>query len=328
MTQKLNLELNYKNQKMREEMQRKSELKQGKMRYESYLARQRVYLWVGSLTILGFLVVALIVLRRSRKLKSLYQRLDERTKDLRDSINYAKRIQDTILPSERLLNEAFREHFVYYKPKDVVAGDFYWIKLKEDCVYFAVADCTGHGVPGALVSLICHEALEKSVFTLHDKNLNEILDSVRDLVVKKLNAKGYQKVKDGMDIALCKIGPDKKKLEFVGAHNPLWVSRNKEIIQIKGDRQPVGLYDNSSPFKNHQFKIEKDDVIYLSSDGYVDQFGGDSGKKFKSSRLKKQLLGISNNKLKDQKLELANQFVKWKADFEQLDDVCIMGVKV
>lgn len=327
-TQKLDLALNYKNQKSKDEMALAAASKQKALEQEAAELEQRLYTISGVLVVILILIVAFVVYLRSKKLKNLYLQLNERTKDLKDSITYAKRIQDTILPSEKEMSTVFNEHFVYYQPKDVVAGDFYWIKLKDDYIYFAVADCTGHGVPGALVSLICHEAMEKAVYSCHQLGLNELMDKVRDLVISKLNSKGYEEVKDGMDIAMCRIKKGSSNLEFVGAHSPLWLVRGKEMIQLKGDRQPVGLYEHAKPFNAKTYTVVSGDVIYMSSDGYPDQFGGDSGKKFKSSRLKKSLLEKSINPLENQKISLSNEFNAWMADFEQLDDVCVMGVKI
>jgi len=230
-----------------------------------------------------------------------------------------------------------------YLPKDIVAGDFYWIESvssfvkanKNSAIYFAAADCTGHGVPGAMVSVVCSNALSKALLEENTSETGKILDKTRDLVIQQF-AKSEEDVKDGMDIALCclklsensELSESYATLQYSGANNPLWIIRNNELIEIKPDKQPIGKTDNPLPFSTHDIELQKGDSIYIFSDGYHDQFGGEAGKKFKTANLKKLLLSIQNKNMNNQKEALMNHFNEWKGDLEQLDDVCFIGIKV
>ncbi len=250
---------------------------------------------------------------------------EEKNTELIDSINYAKRIQAAILPPATYVNEALGENFVIYQPKDIVAGDFYWVKQNHGKTYFAAADCTGHGVPGAMVSVICNNALNRSLTEFELSEPGEILNKTRELITAELT-KGENEVADGMDIALCSI--DNLELKYAGAHNPLWLARNNEMLVTKADKQPVGKFFKSTPFKTHTLELQKGDLIYLFSDGFQDQFGGEKGKKFKAKALMKLLLESHTKPLKEQENILTTAFNNWKGNLEQLDDVCMIGVKV
>lgn len=249
---------------------------------------------------------------------------EEKNQEILDSINYAKRIQSAILPSKEALKSHLTNGFILYKPKDVVAGDFYWMEKKGNKVLFAAADCTGHGVPGAMVSVVCNNALNRSVreFKLEEPGL--ILDKTREIVIQEF-ATSDTNVKDGMDIALCSI--EGNVLEYAGAHNPLWLIRNNEIIEFKADKQPIGRFEFKSNFKTHKINLEKGDAIYIFSDGYVDQFGGDKGKKLKPKALREILIKNQHLSMDEQKNSLENLFENWRGSIEQIDDVCIIGVK-
>jgi len=251
--------------------------------------------------------------------------VEEKNKEIIDSINYAKRIQAAILPPKRLIEDILDDSFILYKPKDIVAGDFYWIAQKDDKVMFAAADCTGHGVPGAMVSVICNNGLNRAVreYGLTEPGL--ILDKTRKIVVQEFE-KSEDDVKDGMDIALCTLFGN--KLEYAGAHNPLWIIRNDELIETKANKQPIGKFENPLPFTTHNFDLQKGDMIYIFSDGFSDQFGGEKGKKFKSANFKKLLLRIHNKSMEKQKSIINETFDNWKSNLEQLDDVCVIGVRV
>ena len=266
--------------------------------------------------------------------------IEEKSKDITDSIVYAKRIQEAILPTARILDQLLPEHFILYKPKDIVAGDFYWLESFSGAsdsegtnkgVLIAAADCTGHGVPGAMVSVVCNNAMNRAVreFGLTDPGL--ILDKTRMLVAEQFG-KGEEEVKDGMDIALCALhkAGESTVLKFAGAYNPLWVVRkgSKEVEEYKATKQAVGKVDNPIPFVTHEVTLEKGDSFYTFSDGYADQFGGPKGKKFKSKTFKELLLSIQDKSLKDQCSFLDEAFVIWQGDLEQLDDVCVIGVRV
>ena len=227
--------------------------------------------------------------------------LEEKNKEIFDSILYAKRLQEAILPSNKLLNKYLPNSYVFYKPKDIVAGDFYWMDtfakddfgnyLKPldsevnpaDCIIFAVADCTGHGVPGAMISIFCSNALNRAIKEFYLLDPGNILDKVRSLVIETFE-KSNMEVRDGMDISLCVFNFKTFELDWAGANNPLWLVRNQEMIEYKPDRQPIGKFDNPTNFKTHKIKLEKGDKFYIFSDGLADQFGGQKGKKLKTGK--------------------------------------------
>jgi tetratricopeptide (TPR) repeat protein len=251
--------------------------------------------------------------------------VEEKNQEITDSINYAKRIQNAILPPEKVVKEYLQESFILYKPKDIVAGDFYWMEHKDGKILFAAADCTGHGVPGAMVSVVCNNALNRAVREHGLTEPGEILDKTREIVIEEFE-KSDEDVKDGMDIALCSL--EGNKLQYAGAHNPLWIIRNGEIIETKANKQPIGKFDNPEPYTTHYFELEKGDSVYIFSDGYVDQFGGEKGKKFKTSAFRELLLSIQDKPMEDQKLVIDKAFENWKGNLEQVDDVCVIGVKI
>ena len=251
--------------------------------------------------------------------------LEEKNKEITDSIQYAKRIQNAILPPNKVVKEYLKESFIYYKPKDIVAGDFYWLEQKENKVLFAAADCTGHGVPGAMVSVVCNNGLNRSVREYGLTDPGEILDKARQIVVEEFE-KSEEEVKDGMDIALCSL--EGNKLQYAGAHNPLWIIREGELLETKANKQPIGQFENPEPYTTHTIELQKGDSIYIFSDGYADQFGGDKGKKLKTSNFKNLLLSIQKETMEKQKQLIDEAFEKWKGDLEQLDDVCVIGVRI
>jgi serine phosphatase RsbU (regulator of sigma subunit) len=258
--------------------------------------------------------------------------------EIKASINYAKRIQQAILPSMSLIKTHLPQSFIYYKPKDIVAGDFYWMHLLPqpngwevdgDVVLFAAADCTGHGVPGAMVSVVCNNALNQSVKEFGITQPCLILDKTKELVIEAF-AESEEDVKDGMDISLCSLNTKTLKLEHSGANNPLWIIREnaKEIEEIKGCKQPIGNFEYEESFINHNVQLKKGDTIYIFTDGYVDQFGGEKGKKLKSKAFKTLLLSVVKKPIAEQKELLHTFFEDWKGDLEQIDDVCVIGVKI
>ncbi|HEX8515979.1 MAG TPA: tetratricopeptide repeat protein [Bacteroidia bacterium] len=252
--------------------------------------------------------------------------VDEKNKEITDSINYAKRIQQAILPPARLIKQFLPQSFVYYQPKDIVAGDFYWLEASNGNIVFAAADCTGHGVPGAMVSVVCHNALNRSVREFRQDEPGKILDKTRDLVIETFE-KSDQEVKDGMDISLCKLNQQTSELQWSGANNPLWIIRNNSLIEYKADKQPIGKFENARPFTTHSVPLEKNDMIYIFTDGYADQFGGEKGKKFKYKQLQELLLSIAHLEPETQKQMLEAALGNWKGNLEQVDDVCIFGVR-
>lgn len=252
--------------------------------------------------------------------------VEERNQEITDSITYAKRLQEAILPSKEKIKTLLPESFVLYLPKDIVAGDFYWIEEAGDKVLFAIADCTGHGVPGALVSVVCNNSLNRAVreFKLTQPGL--ILDKTRALVIETFKSSNST-VKDGMDITLCCFDKSTRKLEFAGANNSLYLLRNGELNEFKADKQPIGEYMKPYPFTNHQIATQEDDQIFLFTDGFADQFGGEKGKKYKYKPFKEFLVKTAHFSPVKQRTALENEFSFWLGDYEQIDDVCVMGVK-
>jgi serine phosphatase RsbU (regulator of sigma subunit) len=279
-----------------------------------------------------------IVLRKKaeEKIKEAYFKLneqktviEEKTTEILSSITYAKRLQQAILPSETTWKSHLPDSFVLYAPKDIVAGDFYWIEEINDLVLFAAADCTGHGVPGALVSVVCSNALNRTVKEFKITDPGSILDKVRELVIETFG-KSEREVKDGMDISLCCLNLKSFELKWAGANNPLWLIQagKDEVIEIKGDKQPIGKYAEEKQFTTHAMQLSAGDLLYLFTDGYADQFGGPMGKKFKYKQMKDLIARISNSGMDEQKDKIAVVFSDWRANLEQVDDICIIGVRV
>ncbi len=229
-----------------------------------------------------------------------------------------------------------KNFFILYKPKDIVSGDFYHaiahkpIGSKNELFFMCTADCTGHGVPGALMSMVGISHLNESII---EKNLihpNEILDNMRKGIIASLNPEGSEEEsKDGMDCVLCAYDFENMKLEFAAANNPLWLIRNGEMQEFKPDKMPVGMYHTiTTPFSLQTIDLKKGDIIYTFTDGYADQFGGEKGKKYKYKQLQEKLLAIKDLPLSDQKGILEKEFEKWKGNLEQVDDVLIIGMKI
>lgn len=273
----------------------------------------------------GELSKIIVVYTDINERKLFVDQLSEKNREILDSINYAKRLQEAILPSEEFIADCFDDAFIFYKPKAIVAGDFYWMQKAENTILFAAADCTGHGVPGAMVSVVCHNALNRAVREHKLLQPSLILDKTKDIVIEQFT-RNNNEVSDGMDIALCTLTGN--ILQYSGANNPLWIIRNDEILEFTASKQPIGKYTVQHPFDNHKIELRKGDQIYIFSDGFADQFGGTKGKKFKRSNLKKLLLNICGKSMLEQKVHLKNAFEDWRGDLEQIDDVCIMGVRV
>jgi serine phosphatase RsbU (regulator of sigma subunit)/ligand-binding sensor domain-containing protein len=269
----------------------------------------------------------LIVEERTAEVELQKHEIEEKNKDIVDSIKYAKRIQNTILPTTDRLNNILKDYFVIYKPKDIVSGDFYWADKLDGKSYFSAIDCTGHGVPGAFVSIVGFNGLKRTVNEFKLRTPSKILDKLTDLVIETFSASDSH-LKDGMDLALCSLDYETLMLEYSGANNPLILIRDGEIIETKGNKQPIGDFEHRVDFENHEVQLQKGDNIYLFSDGYADQFGGPKGKKFKLKTLKNLLLEVSVLEPSEQKQKLIEAFNEWKGELEQLDDVCLIGVKI
>lgn len=281
------------------------------------------------LTIIIF--IALLNNKRAKKLISKQKEeveiqrdlIEEKNTEILDSINYAKRIQAAILPPKSIIKEFFPDSFILYKPKDIVAGDFYWLENIGNKILFAAADCTGHGVPGAMVSVVCNNGLNRSVREYRLTNPSQILDRTKEIVIQEFE-KSEEEVRDGMDITLCCL--EGNKLTYSGANNPLWIIRGGELIEFIPDRQPIGKFEIGKPFTSHQFEVQKGDTLYLFSDGYQDQFGGKKGKKYKADNFKNFLLAINKEAMEKQKELLEKEFETWRGNIEQIDDICVIGL--
>lgn len=303
---------------------------------------------------LALVILAFIFLfyynRRTKKLYSLIQKqkkevevqkeiIEAKNRDVMDSINYARYIQGSMLPSSKTLDTLFKEQFVLYKPKDIVAGDFYWTETIDNTLLLAACDCTGHGVPGAMVSIVACNSLNRAVHEFKLSDPARIFDKVNDLMQQAFSKSDYE-VKDGMDGVLCAFDSSDKKLHIAAANNPLWiVSPPKintklwdapwELSQVSPDKQPIGKYEQEiQPFNLKTVSVEKGEMIYLFSDGYADQFGGPNGKKFKYKQLQELLVSIARLPLKQQHDILDKTIEDWKGNLDQVDDIMIIGIRV
>jgi hypothetical protein len=273
--------------------------------------------------------------------------IKEKNKEITQSITYARGIQKTILPHISLIKKTLADSFILYMPKDIISGDFYWISQEARYKYFAVADCTGHGVPGAIMSMLGITLLNEIVRNKKISKASEILDLLRSEIIKYLKQKGKAgEHKDGMDIALCVI--DTKtikgnvKMQYSGANIPLRVLLNdgqtpvknekneshEKILELKPDKQPIGIFVEMKPFKNHNLTLKKGDAVYLCTDGFEDQFGGPDKKKYKTSKLRDFLTNINHLPMDEQQHEFEIEFLKWKMNNDQVDDVTVMGVRL
>ncbi len=271
------------------------------------------------------------VLRKDQEQKEMLEaqkhEIEEKNKDITDSINYALKIQTSILPARETFEKAFRDSFVYYKSKDIVAGDFYWMEVIGDDIFLACADCTGHGVPGAMVSVVCSNALNRTVNEMKLTNTGEILNAARDIVVNQFR-KGDSQMNDGMDVSFARINFKTNTFQFSGANNPIYHVSEKQLTIVKGDKQPVGKFIDPKPFTAVDLTIKAGDCIYLFTDGFADQFGGKDGKKFKYKPFQEILLANHDKPMKEQMDKVNAAFVDWLGNFEQVDDICVIGIRI
>ncbi|MES2567726.1 MAG: SpoIIE family protein phosphatase [Bacteroidota bacterium] len=278
------------------------------------------------------------VIERTEQVVKQKEEIELKTKELEilfkqvtDSIHYAKRIQEAILPPNNLVKQVLPESFVLYKPKDIVSGDFYWIDKKNDWCYFAAVDCTGHGVPGAFMSIVGYNLLKDILKNTESIEPSVIMDKMNDGVAHTLhtNTTSGKQTKDGMDMTLCAINYSTLELQFSGAFNPLYIIRNNELIQYKADKFPVGMFiGEKQNFTNNLIQLQKGDSIYIFSDGYADQFGGPKGKKFMAGNFRQLLVDVSKLPIETQKSTLNQTIEEWRGNLEQVDDILIIGVQV
>jgi len=259
--------------------------------------------------------------RQSRKVVELY-------KNVTDSIRYAKRLQESILPPEKRIKELLPESFVFYRPKDIVSGDFYWFDRVGGKVVFAAVDCTGHGVPGAFMSLVGHNGLNQAVRTKGQVRPSQVLEDLNRIAFDALHKDRDQFVRDGMDMALCALDPDSLELDYAGANCPLYLVRDGEVRQFTPDKMPIGGFElQGRAFTDHRIQLRKGDVVYIFSDGYADQFGGPKGKKFLYRRFRELLVDIHGLPMERQKIMLLEALNQWKGAHEQVDDILVIGMR-
>lgn len=260
--------------------------------------------------------------RQSRKVVELYN-------NVTDSIRYAKRLQESILPPERRIREVLPESFVYYRPKDIVSGDFYWIDQVADKVLFAAVDCTGHGVPGAFMSLIGHNGLNQVVKDRGYSKPSEVLLELNHIAFEALHKdREHYLARDGMDMAFCTLDPSTLRMEFAGANSPLYVVRGGELLQYAANKNAIGsMALEKGTFSQHSIQLQSGDMVYIFSDGYADQFGGHKGKKFMYRRFRELLITISTEPADRQRTLLQESFNQWRGAYEQVDDILVMGMR-
>jgi serine phosphatase RsbU (regulator of sigma subunit)/lipopolysaccharide biosynthesis regulator YciM len=289
--------------------------------------------------IIGFIIAILIAIQTYRNyrrkvrtnelLAKQKNEIEIINKNLTDSINYAERIQSAMFPSKDILSENLFEYFILFKPLDIVSGDFYWFKQNNNSIFVAAADCTGHGVPGAFMSILGLTFLNELVHNAVTLNANDILTRLKDHVIKTLHqTQNYQSARDGMEMALFIYDLESGRLEFSGARRPLYYIRDGQMSELSADKMPLGIYEEGeSTFTNKELEIKKDDIVYLFSDGYVDQLGGPDRKTFKTKKFKDMLLGNCHLPMNEQKELLDIALEEWRGNVEQIDDILVIGIK-
>ena len=270
-----------------------------------------------------------LLTRAFNQIETQRNEIESKNQSITDSIVYAKRIQNAILPSEEKIEDLLADAFVFYQPKDIVSGDFYWIDRVGDEVLFSVIDCTGHGVPGAFLSLIAHNALNKVIIENGVTQPNKILEEVNKLVVSSFG-NTEDTIRDGMDMGICSWNKKTNTLQYAGACHSLLIHNGEDLSEVKGDRESIGasFLEQAPKFTNHTIPVKPNTTFYLSSDGFPDQFGGEKGKKLKWKGFKNVLTNLSITPIYAQQPVLKTFFEKWRGDLEQLDDVCIIGVRL
>ena len=271
------------------------------------------------------------VVRQKEEIETQNQELEVLYKHVTDSIKYAKRIQEAILPPDSLVKRLLPNSFVLYKPKDIVSGDFYWMDAKNGKTMYAAVDCTGHGVPGAFMSIVGYNLLKHVVNNNNFTKPSLILDGLNDGVSETLHH-GHEEAqtKDGMDLSFCTIDFKTLELQYAGAFNPLFIIRNNELLQTKADKFPIGYFlgEEKKKFTNHTIQLKKGDCVYIFSDGYADQFGGPNGKKFMAKHFRDLLLEVHKQPVNLQKEILNKTFEDWRGNHDQVDDILVIGLKI
>jgi serine phosphatase RsbU (regulator of sigma subunit) len=269
------------------------------------------------------------VVKQKAEIEEKNSKLEDLYKNVTDSIKYARHIQESILPSGPSIRKLLPEFFIFYRPKDIVSGDFYWFNVKKDSFFISAVDCTGHGVPGAFMSIVGYNHLNQS---LEKENVTaaSLLDGLNQGVSKTLHmaSEGYT-VKDGMDIALCGVDMKRRKLQFAGAYNPLYIVRDGAFSEIKADKFPIGSYvEDPRDYTNHEIDIQSGDTFYIFTDGYADQFGGPHGKKFMYKKFRDMIMNMQSKTMKEQGVLIEEAMEEWKANTAQIDDILVIGFRI
>ncbi|NJO89795.1 MAG: serine/threonine-protein phosphatase [Chloroflexia bacterium] len=277
--------------------------------------------------------LSVAVHKEKERIDNLKNEIERRHEEVTKSITYAQRIQKALLPTSKILGVRFADYFILWKPRDIVSGDFYWLKRLENTTVIVAADCTGHGVPGAFMSLLGISFLNDIFTKTQDLKSFQILDRLREMIKLALQQDSGKKRKagDGIDMGICIINHKTLEADFAGANNPMYLIRNEEVFVLKENRNPVGVHPFEKPFKNHEFTLQKGDRIYMFSDGFIDQFGGESGRKFLKKNFQRLLLHVSMQNLPMQKeSEILEQTLdEWRGkQHPQIDDVLILGLKI
>ena len=274
-------------------------------------------------------VVKVHITEPENHLDNVDDNLIRNRKEINESLKYASYIQKAILPSPLTLKRSIPEHFLIFMPKDIVSGDFYFLAHKKDQVYIAVADCTGHGVPGAFMSIMGLTFLSEIIHHGSFSSASSVLNHMREKVMKAMQQTGDdEEQKDGIDIALCIINSETNKLNYAGAFNPIYIVKKNRLLEIQGDKMPIGIAaDEENPFTDHYCDLDEGDLVYFFTDGFVDQFGGPNGKKFKYQPFRSLILTLSSLPIHKQKEKLIEIFNAWKGNLPQLDDVLMLGLR-
>ena len=343
----------------RQQEKQEYQRKQREAEQQARLERQRLYTYFAIFAFIFTLLLVVVIYRSYRRKKAINKVLVQQKEEIEaqrdeieaqrdtatqqrdqiakqktiitDSIEYARRIQTAALPQQRFLQQLIPENFVLYLPKNIVSGDFYWVEEHKDKIYIAVADCTGHGVPGAFMSMLGIAFLNQIAGGRKERSASEILELMRENVIDSLHQEyGLKGSKDGMDMVLCILDKDRKHVQYAGAYNPLYIVRQGELLEYKADKMPIGIHavKVDKTFTNKEIDLETGDMLYMFSDGYVDQFGGEEGQKFRHRPYKELLMSIADREMAEQKEILKETYNKWKGAYKQLDDILVMGVRV
>jgi CheY-like chemotaxis protein/serine phosphatase RsbU (regulator of sigma subunit) len=335
---------------------RETEIREEQLRINAQEKLRKTQVFYLSIALLFFMLILILLYFQNRHRKTINKRLqlqndkienqkleiekqrdlaNKQKKNLTDSIQYARRIQAAVIPRQETLHDHFKDSFILHQPRDIVSGDFYWYAQKDNIFIIAAADCTGHGVPGAFMSMLgvafLNEIVNKIAINVHINSLNadEILNQLREKVIDSLHqSENKRDPKDGMDIALCIVDFDKKKMQFAGAYNPLLIIRKGELIRYNADKMPVSFHQRKdTPFSRQDINLQENDCLYIFTDGFVDQFGGPGGFKFLMKNFTQLLIEIHHKPMQEQKLVLQKKFDDWRGEYTQIDDVLVIGLR-